>query len=89
MKKLYVFPFLDYFFLKKFIYTYILFPCAFPCDSDIIILIKINLSKGYKNKKQQNFLIMYEESCYNKHIISEMINIKKQKNSLNLQTDTI
>ena len=32
--------------------------------------------------------ILDEEPCYRKRLISEMLNIKKQKNSLNLQTDT-
>ncbi|KYM95323.1 hypothetical protein ALC62_14033 [Cyphomyrmex costatus] len=32
--------------------------------------------------------VLDEESNYRKRIVSEMINIKKQKNSLNLQTDT-
>ena len=32
--------------------------------------------------------ILDEERCYRKRLISEMFNIKKQKNSLNLQTDT-
>ena len=29
-----------------------------------------------------------EEPCYKKRLISEMLNIKKQDNSLNLKTDT-
>ena len=32
-----------------------------------------------------NIQILDEESCHNKRLISEMLNIKKQKNSLNLQ----
>ncbi|KYN41623.1 hypothetical protein ALC56_03983 [Trachymyrmex septentrionalis] len=32
--------------------------------------------------------ILDEEPCYRRRLVSEMINIKKQKNSLNLQTDT-
>jgi len=32
---------------------------------------------------------MDEELCYSKCLISEMINIEKQKNSLNLQTNII
>ena len=32
--------------------------------------------------------ILDEEPCYKKRLISEMLNIKKQENSLNLQTDT-
>ena len=35
-----------------------------------------------------NIKILDEEPCYRKRLISEMLNIKKQKNSLNLQTDT-
>ncbi|XP_018374076.1 PREDICTED: uncharacterized protein LOC108768217 [Trachymyrmex cornetzi] len=35
-----------------------------------------------------NVRILDEEPCYMKRLISEMINIKKQTNSLNLQTDT-
>jgi len=31
--------------------------------------------------------ILDEEPCYRKRLISEMLNIKKQDNSLNLQTD--
>ncbi|KYN33415.1 hypothetical protein ALC56_12127, partial [Trachymyrmex septentrionalis] len=33
-----------------------------------------------------NVKILNEEPCYKKRLISEMLNIKKQKNSLNLQT---
>jgi len=33
-----------------------------------------------------NIQILNEEPCYYKRLISEMINIKKQSNSLNLQT---
>ncbi|KYN22630.1 hypothetical protein ALC57_04969, partial [Trachymyrmex cornetzi] len=32
--------------------------------------------------------ILDEEHCYNKRLVSEMLNIKKQNNNLNLQTDT-
>ena len=32
--------------------------------------------------------ILDEEPCYRRRLVSEMINIKKQKNGLNLQTDT-
>ena len=32
--------------------------------------------------------ILDEESCYRKRLVSEMLNIRKQKNGLNLQTDT-
>ena len=32
--------------------------------------------------------ILDEEPCYRKRLISDMLNIKNQKNSLNLQTDT-
>ena len=32
--------------------------------------------------------ILDEEPCYKKHLIFEMLNIKKQDISLNLQTDT-
>jgi len=35
-----------------------------------------------------NITILNEEPYYRKRLISEMLNIKKQKNSLNLQTDT-
>ena len=35
-----------------------------------------------------NVKILDEEPCYRKRLISEMLNIKKQRNSLNLQTDT-
>ena len=35
-----------------------------------------------------NVLILDEEPSYRKRLISEMLHIKKQKNSLNLQTDT-
>ncbi|KYN31257.1 hypothetical protein ALC56_14440, partial [Trachymyrmex septentrionalis] len=35
-----------------------------------------------------NVQILDEEPSYRKHLISEMLHIKKQKNSLNLQTDT-
>ena len=35
-----------------------------------------------------NIKVLDEEPCYNKQLISEMINIKKQVNNLNLQTDT-
>ncbi|KYN42549.1 hypothetical protein ALC56_03008 [Trachymyrmex septentrionalis] len=35
-----------------------------------------------------NVLILDEEPSYKKRLISEMLHIKKQKNSLNLQTDT-
>ncbi|KYN12195.1 hypothetical protein ALC57_15646 [Trachymyrmex cornetzi] len=32
--------------------------------------------------------VLDEEPCYHKRLISEMLHIKKQKNSINLQTDT-
>ena len=32
--------------------------------------------------------ILDEEPCYRKRLVSEMLNIRKQKNGLNLQTDT-
>ncbi|KYM95692.1 hypothetical protein ALC62_13658 [Cyphomyrmex costatus] len=35
-----------------------------------------------------NIKILDEEPCYRKRLISEMLHIKRQKNSLNLQTDT-
>jgi len=35
-----------------------------------------------------NIEILDEEPCYSKRLISEILYIKKQKNSLNLQTDT-
>jgi len=35
-----------------------------------------------------NIPILDEEPCYYKRLISEMINIKKESNSLNLQADT-
>jgi len=33
-------------------------------------------------------VILDEEPCYRRRLVSEMLNIKKQKNGLNLQTDT-
>ncbi|XP_018393372.1 PREDICTED: uncharacterized protein LOC108772348 [Cyphomyrmex costatus] len=36
-----------------------------------------------------NVQILDEEPCYGKRIVAEMLNIKKQQNSLNLQTDTL
>ncbi|XP_018351978.1 PREDICTED: uncharacterized protein LOC108754279 [Trachymyrmex septentrionalis] len=33
-------------------------------------------------------VILDEEPCYRRHLVSEMLNIRKQKNGLNLQTDT-
>ena len=35
-----------------------------------------------------NVKTLDEEPCYRKRLISEMLNIKKQKNSFNLQTNT-
>ena len=35
-----------------------------------------------------NIEILDEEPCYNKRLIFEMLHIKQQKNSFNLQTDT-
>lgn len=35
-----------------------------------------------------NIQILDEKPCYNKRLISEMLNIKKQKNNYNLQTNT-
>ena len=51
----------------------------------------MTINKG-QSKSQRIFFLMFlnfdEEPCYKKRLISEMLNIKKQKNSLNLQTDT-
>ena len=38
--------------------------------------------------KWDEVVILDEEPCYRRHLVSEMLNIKKQKNGLNLQTDT-
>ena len=36
-----------------------------------------------------NVKILDKEPCFRKRLISEMLNIKKQKNSLNLQTEDL
>ena len=38
--------------------------------------------------KWDEVVILDEEPCYRRRLVSEMLNIKKQKNGLNLQTDT-
>ena len=38
--------------------------------------------------KWDEVVILDEEPCYRRCLVSEMLNIKKQKNGLNLQTDT-
>ena len=38
--------------------------------------------------KWDEVVILNEESCYRRRLVSEMLNIRKQKNGLNLQTDT-
>ncbi|XP_018353715.1 PREDICTED: uncharacterized protein LOC108755288 [Trachymyrmex septentrionalis] len=40
------------------------------------------------SKSNVVYKILYEEPSYRKRLISEMLHIKKQRNSLNLQTDT-
>ena len=42
----------------------------------------------YDHDFQWDNVKILEEPCYRKPLISEMLNIKKQKNSVNLQTDT-
>ncbi|KYM94598.1 hypothetical protein ALC62_14771 [Cyphomyrmex costatus] len=49
------------------------------------VIIEHRLQHGHDFRWNEEIL---DESNYRKRIVSEMINIKKQKNSLNLQTDT-
>ncbi|KYM94591.1 hypothetical protein ALC62_14781, partial [Cyphomyrmex costatus] len=51
------------------------------------VITEHRLQHGY-DFRWNEVEILDKESNYRKRIVSEMINIKKQKNSLNLQTDT-
>lgn len=54
-------------------------------NKSVITEHRINLNHNFK---WEDITILDTENHYNKRLISEMIHIKRQKNSLNLQTDT-
>ena len=54
-------------------------------DNDRDVIVEVRHVNDFQ---WDNVLILDEEPSYRKRLISEMLHIKKQKNSLNLQTDT-
>ncbi|XP_018361384.1 PREDICTED: uncharacterized protein LOC108760084 [Trachymyrmex cornetzi] len=55
--------------------------------STLSVITEHRLQYGHEFQ-WDNIEILDEEPCYRKRLVSEMLNIKRQKNSLNLQTDT-
>jgi len=57
-------------------------------DSSRHSVISEHIIKNYHNFDWDNTAILDREANYNKRLISEMIQIKEQKNGINSQKDT-